>query len=180
MTPQIRVLKTILEIQTRIGELGTEISRDYQEKDLVLIGILKGSIFFLTDLSHQIRAPLAIEFMRLSSYDGEIASSGVVQIISDITQTIENKDVLIVEDIIDTGRTAHFLIEYLKTKKPTSIKICSLLYKPSRNIIPVHIHYLGFEIPDVFVVGYGMDYRGRYRNLPFIGTLAGVSRDKSV
>ncbi|MBI2048091.1 MAG: hypoxanthine phosphoribosyltransferase [Parcubacteria group bacterium] len=172
MGDAIRVLKNASEIKKRVKELGAEISRDYEGKDVVLIGILKGAVFFLTDLAREIQGvPLTIEFMRLSSYNGETTSSGVAQILSDVTQPIEGKHVLIVEDIIDTGRTMHFLVEYLKTKKPASIKISSLLYKPVRNVVPVEIHYLGFEIPDVFVVGYGMDYKGEYRNLPFVGVL---------
>lgn len=164
------ILKTTLELEVRVGVLGAAIARDYAGKDLVLVGVLKGAFVFLGDLMRKIDLPLAVDFLRVESYE-KTTSSGAVRIMTDLTQPIEGKDVLIVEDIIDTGRTMQFLLEHLRAKKPASLKVCSLLFKPGRNIIPVIIDYLGFEIPDVFVVGYGMDFKGKYRNLPYVGVL---------
>ncbi len=164
------ILKTSREIERCVERLGKEITRDYADKNLVLVGILKGAFVFLSDLAREIDLPLAIDFMRVESYEGT-SSNGTVRIIADLTQPIEGKDVLIVEDIIDTGRTVQCLLEHVRTGKPASLKMCALLFKPERNIIPVTIDYLGFEIPNEFVVGYGMDHKGKFRNLPFIGTL---------
>ena len=174
----LRVLKDVDELQARIKKLGTRITQDYTGKNLVLIGVLKGAFVFLADLSRQIgkEVSVTVDFVRISSYGDQKTSTGTAQILLDISQPIEGKDVIVVEDIIDTGRTIHFLLENLKTRNPASIQVCSLLYKPSRNIVPAKIQYLGFKIPNVFVVGYGMDYRGEYRNLPFVGYLSELEK----
>jgi len=158
-------------IAVRVAELGATITRDYADRaeDLILVGVLKGSVIFLADLCRHIRLPLAVDFIGIASYGDETESSGVVQITSDLTRPIENKHVLVVEDIIDTGLTAHYLIDNLRTRKPASVKLCSLLHKPSRTVRAVPIDYLGFEVPNKFVVGYGLDAAQKYRNLPFIG-----------
>ena len=158
-------------IAKRVAELGARITADHQAigDELVLIGVLKGSFLFLADLCRHIPLPLAIDFIGIASYGDETVSSGVVAITSDVTRPIEGKHVIIVEDIIDTGLTAHYLIENLATRKPASVKLCSLLHKPDRTVRPVTIDYLGFTIPNKFVVGYGLDDAQRYRNLSFIG-----------
>jgi hypoxanthine phosphoribosyltransferase len=160
-------------IHARIAELGAAITRDYAgaEHDLVLVGVLKGSFLFLADLCRAIDLPLSVEFLGLQSYGDQTRSSGVVQITSDLTRPVEGKDVLVVEDIVDTGLTMEYLLDNLKLRLPRSVKIAALLHKPDRVIRPVVIDYLGFTIPDEFVVGYGLDYAQRYRNLPHIGVL---------
>lgn len=167
---EIEVFKSSSTLKERVEALGEQIERDYLGKELVLIGILKGSFIFLADLCRIIDLPLSIDFIGLASYEGT-QSTGIVRITSDLTQPIEGKHVLIVEDIIDTGQTMDFLLKNLRTRRPASLKVCSLLFKPSRNIVPITIDYLGFEIPDVFVVGYGLDFEGKYRNLSFLGVL---------
>lgn len=160
------------QLQVRIRELGAEISRDYKGKDLLLVCVLKGGILFLTDLMRSLTIPHAIDFMAISSYGGtRIESSGVVRILMDLNSNIENRNVLVVEDIVDTGRTLHYIIENLMTRDPASLKICTLLSKPSRREIEVKLDYVGFEIPNEFVVGYGLDFDELYRNLNFIGVL---------
>ncbi|MDP3726565.1 MAG: hypoxanthine phosphoribosyltransferase [bacterium] len=166
----IVTLKTSRQIKACVQKLGKEIARDYADKDLVLVGVLNGAFMFLGDLKQKIDPPPTIAFIQVESYE-KTTSSRKVRIIKDLAQPIEGRDVLIVEDIIDTGHTMQYLLEHLRTRKPTSLKVCSLLFKPARNIIPVTIDYLGFKIPNVFVVGYGMDYDGMYRDLPFIGVL---------
>jgi hypoxanthine phosphoribosyltransferase len=161
------------KIRERIAELGAQISRDYAGRELVLVGVLKGSFMFLADLCRAIEVPLAIEFLGLQSYGDQTRSSGVVQITADLTRPVEGKDVLVVEDIIDTGLTMEYLLENLRLRLPRSVKIAALLHKPDRVIKPVTIDYLGFTIPDAFVVGYGLDYAQLYRNLPFIGVVEG-------
>lgn len=165
------VLLSADEIQKRVAEMGTEIARDYREHadSLVLVCVLKGSIIFMSDLVRQTPVPLTMEFIGISSYGDETRSSGVVQITADLTKPIEGKHVVVVEDIIDTGLTAHYLLDNLKTRKPASLKLCSLLHKPSRSKVDVPIDYLGFTVPDEFVVGYGLDIAQQWRNLPFIG-----------
>jgi hypoxanthine phosphoribosyltransferase len=160
-------------IAKRVAELGARITADHQAMggDLVLLGVLKGSFLFLADLCRHIPLPLSIDFIGIASYGDETVSSGVVAITSDVTRPIEGKHVIVVEDIIDTGLTAHYLIENLTTRKPASVKLCSLLHKPDRTVRPVTIDYLGFTIPNKFVVGYGLDDAQRYRNLSFIGYL---------
>lgn len=167
-----KILITREQLEQRIAELGTAISRDYAGKDLLLVCILKGGILFLSDLMRAIRIPHAIDFMAISSYGGtRTESSGVVRILMDLNTNITNRNVLIVEDIIDTGRTLAYITEMLQTRDPASLKICTLLNKPSRREVQVPLDYVGFDIPNEFVVGYGLDYNEIYRNLPFIGVL---------
>lgn len=162
------------QIASRVAEMGQRITEDYREygNNFVLVGVLKGSVIFLADLCRAIDLPLAIDFINIDSYGDETQSSGVVKITSDLSHPIEGKHVLVVEDIIDTGLTAHYLIDNLITRKPASCKLCSLLHKPGRSEKNVAIDYLGFTVPDEFVLGYGLDVAQRYRNLPFIGYIA--------
>lgn len=171
--PKIREEISAERIAARIHELGQQIGRDYDGKELVLVGVLKGSFMFLADLARAIptSVDVRVEFLALASYGDETSSSGVVQITADLTKPIEGKHVLIVEDIVDTGLTMHYLLDNLATRKPASAKLCSLLHKPSRMKREVPIDYLGFTIPDLFVIGYGLDYAQRYRALPFIGVV---------
>jgi hypoxanthine phosphoribosyltransferase len=167
-----KVLVSRDQLSKRIQELGDEISRDYAGKDLLLVCILKGAFIFLGDLSRAIRVPHSVEFMAISSYGGtRTESSGVVRIVMDLNVSIEKRNVLIVEDIVDTGHTLAYIIENLSTRDPASLKICALLNKASRRKVQVEMSYVGFEIPNDFVVGYGLDYNETYRNLAFIGVL---------
>lgn len=167
-----KILITREQLQTRVAELGAAISRDYAGKDLLLVCILKGGVLFLSDLVRAIHIPHAVDFMAISSYGGtRTESSGVVRILMDLNTSIENRNVLIVEDIIDTGRTLTYITQNLRTRRPKSLKICTLLNKPSRREVDVPLDYIGFDIPNEFVVGYGLDYNEIYRNLPFIGVL---------
>ncbi len=167
-----QVLVSSEEIQRRCRELGAQISADYAGRDLLLVCILKGGVIFLSDLSRALAIPHAIDFMAISSYGGKrTASSGIVRILMDLNTNIENRDVLIIEDIIDTGHTLHYIIENLRTRDPASLKICTLLDKPSRREVDIKIDYVGFDIPNEFVVGYGLDFNEIYRNLPYIGVL---------
>jgi hypoxanthine phosphoribosyltransferase len=159
------------KLQARIRELGQQITRDYQDQPVVVVGVLKGSILFFADLIRQIDLPIHLDFLGLSSYGAGLETSGVVRITSDLTKPIEGRHVLVVEDIIDTGLTMKFLLENLATRKPLSVKICSLLEKPARARVKVAIDYLGFTIPDEFVVGYGLDFYEKLRNLPFVGLM---------
>jgi hypoxanthine phosphoribosyltransferase len=156
------------DLAARVARLGADITRDYAGKDLVVIGVLKGSFVFLADLVRAIDLPLAVDFIGISSYQGT-RTSGVVQITSDLTRPIEGKDVLLVEDIVDTGLTMKYLLENLATRRPASVKIAALLEKPSRAQVKIPIDYRGFVIGDEFVVGYGLDWDGKLRNLPFVG-----------
>lgn len=158
-------------IQKRVRELGEAITRDYEKKDLLLVGVLKGAAFFLVDLARAISLPLALDFIAVSSYGPSTKSSGVVSIRKDLDESIADKDVLLVEDIVDTGLTLSYLLRILQARQPRSLEVCALLDKPARRIVEPPIAYKGFEIPDKFVIGYGLDYKQRYRNLPFIGTL---------
>ncbi|MDA8244678.1 MAG: hypoxanthine phosphoribosyltransferase [Elusimicrobia bacterium] len=158
------------ELSSGIGKLGERISADYAGRCLTLVGVLKGSVFFLTDLARRITTDVRLDFMMLSSYAGA-QSTGVVRIALDLKESIEDSDVLIVEDIVDSGLTMNYLLPNLKTRRPRSLEICTLLDKPSRRKAQVPIKYAGFTIPDKFVVGYGLDYNGIYRNLPYIGVL---------
>ena len=160
-------------IAARIRELGAEVARDYAGKDLLLICVLKGAIFFLADLMRAIELPLEIDFMAISSYGASTDSSGVVRILKDLDASIEGRDVLIVEDIIDSGLTLSYLVRTLRGRKPASLEICALLTKPDRREMDVPVRYVGFEIPDRFVIGYGHDFAERYRNLPYVGVLGG-------
>ena len=163
------VLIDAATLQKRIAELGVEISRDYADRDLALIGILKGSFVFLSDLSRALSVECTIDFLGLSSYGHRTTTSGVVQITSDLTAPIEGRDVLVVEALIDPGLTMRYLLENLATRKPRSIKVCTLLHKPARTQVAVPIDYTGFTIEDHFVIGYGLDYADRFRNVPYIG-----------
>jgi hypoxanthine phosphoribosyltransferase len=162
-------------IATRVAELGAKITADYKDKeDVVVIGVLKGSIIFLADLARHIALPIKLEFIGISSYGDETVSSGVVQITQDVSKPIEGKHVIVVEDIVDTGHTVSYLLENLKTRRPASIALASLLHKPERQEREVKIDYLGFTIPNKFVVGYGLDVAQQYRNLPYIGYVTGA------
>lgn len=170
-----RDIKEVLITREQIGEktleLGRLISKDYAGRDLVLIGILKGSVLFMADLLKEISIPCSMDFMAVSSYGNSTSSSGIVRILKDLDFVIEGKDVVIVEDIIDSGITLKYLIEYLKDKRPESIEVTCLLTKPERRKADIDVKYLGFEVPDLFLVGYGLDYAEKYRNLPYIGIL---------
>lgn len=165
---QIKVLITEEEINKRLDELAEQLMKEYKGKELVFLCILKGSVFFTVELSKRIENNIKFEFIEVSSYEGH-ESTGKVKINKDITQSIEDKDVIIIEDIVDTGRTLSFLKEYLLQKKPASLKLCALLDKPSRRIVPVEADYIGFTIEDKFVIGYGLDDEQNYRNLSYIG-----------
>jgi hypoxanthine phosphoribosyltransferase len=164
----VDVLISEREIRERVEALGKEITRDYAGKPLVVVGVLKGSFVFFADLVRAIDLPLSVDFIGISSYQGT-HSTGVVQITSDLTRPIEDVDVLLVEDIVDTGLTMKYLLENLGTRRPASVRICTLLEKPARARVKVPIAYKGFVIDDVFVVGYGLDWDGKLRNLPFVG-----------
>ena len=171
MSERIRVLLTEEEVDKRIHEIGAQISKDYEGGSVHLICILKGGVCFTVELAKRITVPVSFDFMSVSSYGGGTESSGIVRIIKDLDEPLKGKDVLIVEDIIDSGRTLHYLIDVLKKREPASIKLCTLLDKPSRRVKEVKVDYTCFEIPDEFVVGYGLDYDQRYRNLPYIGVI---------
>lgn len=158
-------------IQRRIKELGEAISRDYEGQEIFLVGVLKGAWIFLADLARNITVPASFDFMSVSSYGASTKTSGVVQIIKDLEESIEGRHVLIVEDIVDTGLTLSYLLTLLKGRHPASVKVCVLLDKPERRVTPVDLDYVGFEIPDAFVVGYGLDYGGQYRHVPYVFTL---------
>ncbi|MHC1748993.1 MAG: hypoxanthine phosphoribosyltransferase [Cellulosilyticaceae bacterium] len=161
------------DIQRRIDELGEQISKDYDGKEIVVLCVLKGGVMFMTDLAKRIQVPMKMEFMVVSSYGDEYKSSGVVQIVKDLDESIEGKHVLIVEDIIDSGRTLAYLKNVLVGRDPASIKICTLLDKPEQRVVNVDVEYVGFTIPDSFVIGYGLDYHQFYRNLPYIAVNKG-------
>lgn len=165
------ILLSTEALATRVKELGDQIGADYAGKQILMIGILRGAVIFMADLARAIDVPVAIDFMAVSSYGISSRSSGVVRILKDLDENVEDKHLLIVEDIIDTGLTLKYLLDNLRSRKPASLKICTLLNKPSRRKAEVPIDYNGFDIPDYFVVGYGLDYAGKYRNLPFIGVL---------
>jgi hypoxanthine phosphoribosyltransferase len=158
-------------LQSRIKELGEEISTDYAGRDLLLIGVLKGAVFFMADLMRNLTIPCEIDFMAISSYGDSTDSSGVVRILKDLDINIEGRDVLIVEDIIDSGLTLSYLMRNLEAREPASLEICALLTKPERREADVPVRYIGFEIPNRFVIGYGLDFAERYRNLPYVGIL---------
>ena len=166
------VLLSEAEIAAKTAELGRRISEDYAGRNLTLVSVLKGSLPFMADLMRQIPLPLRIDLMEVSSYGGAATeSSGLVRIMKDLSASIVDEDVLLVEDIIDTGLTLNYLVRYLRGKSPASLKICTLLDKPARRLVDIPVDYVGFEIPDQFVVGYGLDYGERYRNLRFVGVL---------
>ncbi|NLN47906.1 MAG: hypoxanthine phosphoribosyltransferase [Clostridiales bacterium] len=167
----LEILITENELKGKIKELGEIITKDYKGKDIMLIGVLKGCVLFLSDLAREIKLPLSMDFMVVSSYGTSTKSSGVVRIIKDLEKDITGKDILIVEDIVDTGLTLNYLVDYLKSRNASSVKVCTLLEKPDRRIANVKMDYVGFHIPDKFVVGYGLDYNEIYRNLPFVCVL---------
>ena len=171
MSEKIRELISEEAVAKKIAEMGAQISKDYEGESVYLLCILKGGVFFTTELAKHITVPVSLDFMSVSSYGGETQSSGIVRIVKDLDTPIEGKNVLIAEDIIDTGRTLAYLMEHLKQRKPKSLKLCTLLDKPDRRVSDVKVDYTGFEIPDEFVVGYGLDYDQRYRNLPYVGVI---------
>lgn len=177
-----KIVKDVLiserAIQKKIQELGRKISKDYRGKELVIVAIMRGAMLFLADLVRHISVPAAIDFMFVTSYKKASKSSGAIRIIKDLKEDIEDKYVLIVEDIVDTGLTFSYLKKYLKAHNPKSIRICTLLDKPSRRLIKVKPNYVGFTIPDEFVVGYGLDYLELYRNLPYIATLTDKAKER--
>jgi hypoxanthine phosphoribosyltransferase len=158
-------------LQARIRELGVEISSDYAGRDLLLVGVLKGAVFFMADLMRELTVPCEIDFMAISSYGAATDSSGVVRILKDLDINVADRDVLVVEDIIDSGLTLSYLMRNLRARKPASLEICALLTKPERREIEVPVRYIGFEIPNRFVIGYGLDFAERYRNLPYVAVL---------
>jgi hypoxanthine phosphoribosyltransferase len=158
-------------LQARITELGAEVSREYEGRDLLLVGVLKGAVFFMADLMRELTVPCEIDFMAISSYGAGTDSSGVVRILKDLDANIAGRDVLVVEDIIDSGLTLSYLMRSLKARKPASLEICALLTKPGRREIDVPVKFVGFEIPNRFVIGYGLDFAERYRNLPYVAVL---------
>lgn len=168
----LRVMISAEQIQARIQEMAAEIRRDFEGRDLMVVGVLKGSFLFMADLVRAIDLPLRCDFLGLSSYGSATESSGVVAITKDLSEPVEGRHVLVIEDIIDTGLTMAYLLDNLATRRPASVKIVSLLSKPARRRVEVDIDYLGFTIEDRFVIGYGLDYNGLYRNLPYIGWLA--------
>ena len=174
MEDKLRVLLTEEEVNEKIKKIVEQISKDYEGKQIHLICILKGGVFFTCELAKRLTIPVSLDFMSVSSYGSGTKSSGVVKIIKDLDEPLEGKNVIIVEDIIDSGRTLAYLIEVLKQRNPASIRLCTLLDKPERRVKDVKVDYVGFNIPDEFVVGYGLDYAQRYRNLPFIGVVEGV------
>jgi hypoxanthine phosphoribosyltransferase len=158
-------------LQSRIGELGAAISADYRGRDLLLVGVLKGAIFFMADLMRSIDVPCEVDFMAISSYGAGVDSSGVVRILKDLDMSVEGRNVLVVEDIIDSGLTLSYLLRNLEAREPASLEICALMTKPERRQNDVVCRYVGFEIPNRFVIGYGLDFAERYRNLPYVGVL---------
>ena len=169
MAEHIRIFLTEEEVDKKIQEMGEQISRDYAGKQVHLICILKGGSFFMCELAKRITVPVSLDFMSVSSYGGDTKSSGVVKIVKDLDDAIQGKDVIVVEDIIDSGRTLSYLMEMLENRNPASLKLCTLLDKPDRRVVDVDVDYTGFSIPDEFVVGCGLDYDQKYRNLPYIG-----------
>jgi hypoxanthine phosphoribosyltransferase len=175
MTPHDEAIGEIIvqadDLQHRVAELGREVSSDYAGKDLLLVGVLKGAIFFLSDLMRHIDVPCEVDFMAVASYGSATESSGVVRILKDLDIAIEGRHVLIVEDIVDSGLTLQYLLRSLRTRNPASLEVCALLTKPSRREVDLPARYIGFEIPDKFAIGYGLDHAEKYRNLPFVAAL---------
>ena len=172
MAEHINVLLSEEQVNARIREIGEQISRDYEGKQIHMICVLKGGTFFMCELAKRISVPVSLDFMAVSSYGGDTKSSGVVKIVKDLDESIRDKDVLVVEDIVDSGRTLSYLMEMLKDREPASLRLCTLLDKPDRRVVQVPVDYTGFQIPDEFVVGYGLDYAQKYRNLPYIGIVS--------
>ena len=171
MSEKIKVLLSEEEVDARIQQVAAKISKDYAGKEVHLICVLKGGVFFTCELAKRITVPVTLDFMSVSSYGDDTKSSGVVKIVKDLDQPLIGKDVLIVEDIIDSGRTLSYLLKILEDRHPNSIRLCTLLDKPERRVVDVDVEYVGFQIEDKFVVGYGLDYDQQYRNLPYIGVV---------
>ena len=171
MAEHVEVMLSEQEVDRRIQEIGEQISRDYEGKQVHLVCVLKGGSFFLCELAKRITVPVSIDFMSVSSYGSSTKSSGVVKIVKALDEPLKDKHVIVIEDIVDSGRTLSYLLEMLKDRKPASLKLCTLLDKPERRVTDVKVDYTGFEIPDEFVVGYGLDYDQKYRNLPYIGVV---------
>lgn len=171
MSETVRVLLSEAEVDNRIAEIAEQINHDYEGKQVHMICVLKGGVYFTCELSKRLAVPVSIDFMCVSSYGADTKSSGVVRIVKDLDQSIQGKDVLVVEDIVDSGRTLNYLLGYLKNKDPKSLRLCTLLDKQQRRVVKVDVDYTCFQIPDEFVVGYGLDYAQKYRNLPYIGVV---------
>ncbi|MDR2044784.1 MAG: hypoxanthine phosphoribosyltransferase [Clostridium sp.] len=171
MAEHIRVLLSEKEVDDRIQQIGDQISADYAGKQVHLLCVLKGGAFFMCELAKRIRIPVSLDFMSVSSYGSDTKSSGIVKITKDLDESLKGKEVVVVEDIVDSGRTLNYLLEMLRDREPKSLRLCTLLDKPDRRVTAVKVDYTGFEIPDEFVVGYGLDYDQKYRNLPYIGVL---------
>ncbi|MBQ5676045.1 MAG: hypoxanthine phosphoribosyltransferase [Lachnospiraceae bacterium] len=171
MAEKVNVMFSEEEVDKRIKELGEQISKDYAGKEVHLVCVLRGGVFFMCELSKRITIPVSMDFMSVSSYGNDSKSSGVVKIVKDLDDSLEGKHVIVVEDIIDSGRTLSCLLEMLMERKPASLKLCTLLDKPDRRVVEVPIDYTGFSVPDEFIVGYGLDYAQKYRNLPYIGVV---------
>ena len=171
MAEKIQVMLTEVEVNDRIKAIGEQISRDYAGKQVHLVCVLKGGSFFMCELAKRITIPVSLDFMSVSSYGSNTKSSGIVKIVKDLDESLKDKDVIVVEDIVDSGRTLSYLFDLLEQRGPKSMRLCTLLDKPERRVVDVKVDYTGFEIPDKFVVGYGLDYDQRYRNLPYIGVV---------
>ncbi|MBQ6322122.1 MAG: hypoxanthine phosphoribosyltransferase [Lachnospiraceae bacterium] len=171
MADKLNVMISQEKLEERIVQLAEQINNDYAGRSIHLVGILKGSVFFACELAKHLRVPVTMDFMSVSSYGSETKSSGVVRLVKDLDEPLEGRDVLVVEDIVDSGRTLSYLLENLSSRHPATLKLCTLLDKPDRRVTDVFVDYTGFEIPDEFVVGYGLDYDQKYRNLPYIGVI---------
>ncbi|MBQ5849319.1 MAG: hypoxanthine phosphoribosyltransferase [Lachnospiraceae bacterium] len=171
MKEVIKVMMTEQEIDARVRQIGEQISKDYAGQEVHLVCVLKGGSFFMCELAKRITIPVSFDFLSVSSYGGDTKSSGMVRIVKDLDEPLEGKNVIVVEDIIDSGRTLSYLLELFGQRKPKSISLCTLLDKPDRRVVDVKVDYTGFNIPDEFVVGFGLEYDQRYRNLPYIGTV---------
>ncbi|MBR3507806.1 MAG: hypoxanthine phosphoribosyltransferase [Lachnospiraceae bacterium] len=172
MAESVKVLISEEDVNSRIRAMAEEITRDYAGKQIHMICVLKGGSFFMCELAKRITTQVSIDFMSVSSYGSDTKSSGVVKIVKDLDESIQGKDVLVVEDIVDSGRTLSYLMEMLRDRGPASLRLCTLLDKPDRRVVDVDVNYTGFKIPDAYVVGYGLDYDQRYRNLPYIGVIS--------
>ncbi len=171
MAERIEVLLTEAEVDKRIQEIGDQISKDYAGKQVHLVCVLKGGSFFMCELAKRISVPVSLDFMSVSSYGGDTKSSGVVRIVKDLDEPLKDKHVIVIEDIVDSGRTLSYLLDMLESRGPADVKLCTLLDKPERRVTDVPVDYTGFTIPDAFVVGFGLDYAQRYRNLPYVGVI---------
>ena len=171
MKERVEVLLTEREVDERIQAIGEQISKDYAGKQVHLVCVLKGGAFFMCELAKRISVPVSLDFMSVSSYGSDTKSSGVIRIVKDLDESLKDKDVIVVEDIVDSGRTLSYLLKMLQSRGPRSLALCTLLAKPERRVVDVNVNYTGFQIPDEFVVGYGLDYDQRYRNLPYIGVV---------